>query len=154
MRSHGLLRLDIITFAASCHHACCKLRSADLLQVENGRLAANCGKRTCCKLRSADLLQTAIGRLVANCDRQTCCKFRLTWQHTRSLHPRVDFKIRNNTTKIEEKIKFIYLTWIIFISDFACNKDQANLKAISLKLSTFKLTVTGKFKDVLNEQKL
>ena len=50
MRSHRLLRLDDNKSAASCQQACCKLGTADLLQVANCRLAANCELQTCCKL--------------------------------------------------------------------------------------------------------
>ena len=35
MRSHRLLRLDDNNSAASCQQACCKLRTADLLQIAN-----------------------------------------------------------------------------------------------------------------------
>ena len=50
MRSHRLLRLDDNKSAASCQQVCCKLRTADLLQVVNCGLAANCELQTCCKL--------------------------------------------------------------------------------------------------------
>ena len=74
MRSHRLLRLDDNKSAASCQQACCKLRTADLLQVVNCRLAASCELQTCCKLRTAGLLQVVNCRLAANCELQNCSK--------------------------------------------------------------------------------
>ena len=67
MCSHRLLRLDDNKSAASCHQACCKLRTAGLLQIANCRLAASCELQTCCKLRTADLLQVVAIVLAANC---------------------------------------------------------------------------------------
>ena len=76
MRSHRLLRLDDNKSAVSCQQACCKLRTTDLLQVANCRLAASCELQTCCKLRTADLVQIVNCRLAANCELQACCKLR------------------------------------------------------------------------------
>ena len=57
MPLHRLLRLDDNKSAASCQQACCKLRTADLLQVANCRLAASCELQACCKLSLSYLLQ-------------------------------------------------------------------------------------------------
>ena len=72
----GLLQVAIIKPISGCVRiACSGLMTTSLLQVVN-RLAASCDLQTCCKLRTADLLQVANDRLAAICELQTCCKLR------------------------------------------------------------------------------
>ena len=67
-------RLAIIKPISGCVRiACSGLMTTSLLQVVN-RLDASCELQTCCKLRTADLLQIVNCRLAANCELQTCCK--------------------------------------------------------------------------------
>jgi hypothetical protein len=78
MRSHRLLRLDNIKSVASCQQICCKLWTADLLQVVVHRLAASCELQTWCKLWTVDLMPVVNYRLDASCELQTWCKLSST----------------------------------------------------------------------------